>query len=437
MKIMKLFLSLFLVNNIFAQNNNWQLFTNTEIGIQSSSITCVAEDKTGNIWIGTSGEGIFEFDGNNWVQYDTSNSPVTVNYIWTITVDSFNNKWFGTFGDTAGLIKFDNQNWTVYDLADFGIEGTTIFSIAIDSTNNLWMGTYWDGLVMFDTDSTWKIYNSGNSGLLQPQEEINCVAIDKSNRLWYGSDGWGGGMFDLDSTWLYFTNFNTIDPVLLSAGFDKFHNTWYGGWSFIVKIDSNLNITQFDYNSESAERYTCLVPDSGKVIWFASQMEGFLKLDFSTGEQWEKLFPKSYGLENIGCTGLMKDRKGNLWVGYNNGYLAVFNPEGITNIKNSPQDIPVKYFLYQNYPNPFNPTTTIKYSIPTSSPLAKGRTEVGFVSLKVYDVLGREVATLVNEKQSPGNYEVTFNAVGLPSGIYFYKLTAGNFTEAKKMVLMK
>ena len=75
MKIMKLFLFLFLVNNIFAQNNNWQLFTNTEIGIQSSSITCVAEDKTGNIWIGTSGEGIFEFDGNNWVQYDTSNSP--------------------------------------------------------------------------------------------------------------------------------------------------------------------------------------------------------------------------------------------------------------------------------------------------------------------------------------------------------------------------
>ncbi len=97
--------------------------------------------------------------------------------------------------------------------------------------------------------------------------------------------------------------------------------------------------------------------------------------------------------------------------------------------------------LFQNYPNPFNPTTTIKYSIPTSSPLAKGRTEEEFVTLKVYDVLGREIKTLVNKKQSPGNYTVEFNAAsaagGLPSGLYFYKLTAGSFSQTKKMILMK
>ncbi len=100
-------------------------------------------------------------------------------------------------------------------------------------------------------------------------------------------------------------------------------------------------------------------------------------------------------------------------------------------------ELPGRFELLQNYPNPFNPTTTIKYSIPTSSPLAKGRTEEGFVTLKVYDVLGREIKTLVNKKQSPGNYTVEFNAANLPSGLYFYKLTAGSFSQTKKMILMK
>ncbi len=93
--------------------------------------------------------------------------------------------------------------------------------------------------------------------------------------------------------------------------------------------------------------------------------------------------------------------------------------------------------LYQNYPNPFNPTTTIKYSIAPSSPLAKGSTEEGFVTLKIYDVLGREIATLVNKKQYPGNYTTTFNSGNLPSGVYFYKLSAGDHTKVRKMVLLR
>lgn len=88
---------------------------------------------------------------------------------------------------------------------------------------------------------------------------------------------------------------------------------------------------------------------------------------------------------------------------------------------------PSTFNLEQNYPNPFNPSTTIRYSIPTSE----------FVTLKVYDVLGREVQTLVNEEKATGSYEVSFNAAGLSSGIYFYKLQAGSFIETKKMILIK
>jgi len=85
------------------------------------------------------------------------------------------------------------------------------------------------------------------------------------------------------------------------------------------------------------------------------------------------------------------------------------------------------YTLSQCYPNPFNPTTNITYSIP----------ELSFVTIKVYDVLGNEIATLVNEEKPAGIYEVEFDAAGLPSGIYFYKLQTGNIIETKKMLLLK
>ena len=89
--------------------------------------------------------------------------------------------------------------------------------------------------------------------------------------------------------------------------------------------------------------------------------------------------------------------------------------------------LPKEYNLAQNYPNPFNPLTKIRFGIP----------QAGFVTLKVYDVLGNEVATLVNEEKPAGSYEVEFDATLLTSGVYFYKLQAGSFVETKKMILLR
>ncbi len=99
----------------------------------------------------------------------------------------------------------------------------------------------------------------------------------------------------------------------------------------------------------------------------------------------------------------------------------------IVGVEDKPDEVVNKYSLSQNYPNPFNPTTTIKFSILHSQ----------FSTLKVYDILGREVTTLVNEVKSPGTYEVEFNASQLASGVYFYRLTAGDFMQTKKMMLLK
>jgi len=102
---------------------------------------------------------------------------------------------------------------------------------------------------------------------------------------------------------------------------------------------------------------------------------------------------------------------------------------------------PIVFALFQNYPNPFNPSTTIKYTIPnvtlSASSRAESRDEGSRVQLRIYDVLGNEVTTLVDEYKPAGSYEVNFDAKSLSSGVYFYKLQAGGFIEIKKMTLLK
>ena len=96
------------------------------------------------------------------------------------------------------------------------------------------------------------------------------------------------------------------------------------------------------------------------------------------------------------------------------------------------ETLPTEFKLEQNYPNPFNPSTTIKYSIPNV-----GNENLRSVQLKIYDVLGREVTTLVNKEQKPGNYEIKFEAKNLSSGIYYYRITVGSFVKTMKMILIK
>ena len=88
--------------------------------------------------------------------------------------------------------------------------------------------------------------------------------------------------------------------------------------------------------------------------------------------------------------------------------------------------------LYQNYPNPFNPSTKIKYEIPSNV-----KSETSNVKLIIYDILGNQMAVLVNNEQKPGIYEIEWNANNDPSGVYYYKLTAGNYSETKAMILIK
>ena len=116
----------------------------------------------------------------------------------------------------------------------------------------------------------------------------------------------------------------------------------------------------------------------------------------------------------------------NGWAVGNNGVILKYN-SSLVSVNNLNSVNPESFILQQNYPNPFNPKTVINYELRVTSN----------AKLRVFDVLGNEVAELVNEKQNAGSYSVEFDGSGFASGIYFYKLTAGEFSETKRMILLK
>jgi endo-1,4-beta-xylanase len=148
------------------------------------------------------------------------------------------------------------------------------------------------------------------------------------------------------------------------------------------------------------------------ILWKHPGVKGITNWDYLEGQTWQTT---CYLVRSDGTA-----RPALLW-------LAQFVKDNPMGVEETASTLPSSYELGQNFPNPFNPATTIRYNISKASK----------VELRVFDLLGREVQNLVNTAQPPGQYSVTFNALDLASGVYFYRLTAGTFTETKKLMLLK
>ena len=244
-----------------------------------------------------------------------------------------------------------------------------------DSNNNLIeeLGQDWDGSNWVDSSRNTYTYDSNNNLI----EELG-QNWDGSNWVNYGKE-----------TYTYDSNNNLIEEI--EQEWDG--SNWVNSWKYTHTYDSNNNLI------EKITQY-----------WI--------------GSNWVNLFKyiNTYDSNNNLIESLNQIWDGSNWV---NTHRSLYS-HSPTDVEEIPGEIKT-YSLSNNYPNPFNPSTTIKYQIPKS----------GLVTLKVYNVLGKEITTLVNEEKSVGSYEITFDASGLSSGIYFYKLSADNFQQTKKMILLK
>jgi hypothetical protein len=195
------------------------------------------------------------------------------------------------------------------------------------------------------------------------------------------------------------------------------------------------------------EAYSLAVDGSGNVYVTGESFGSGTWQDFATikynssgVQQWVQRY-NGPGNGSDGATSLAVDGSGNVYVtggivaspDDNYATIKYSQPIGIIPISN---EIPEAFRLEQNYPNPFNPVTRIRFDNPPS-PLSERGDRGGFVRLIVFDILGREVAVLVNEQLNPGTYEVEWHAGNFPSGVYYYELAAGEFRQTNKMILVK
>ncbi|MCW8817555.1 MAG: SBBP repeat-containing protein [Ignavibacteriaceae bacterium] len=360
------------------------LFGTTQLVCSGNTDVFVAKyDTSGNLtWVKNFGESIYDYsegisadsNGNIFLTGRFVENPLPQFYDSDIFVAKYN-----ALGDLIWIKTV------------FGNSDDSGQSISADEYGNSYVTGHFSDFAVFGTIP---IYSSG-------YEDIFIAKYDAiGNCIWVKS--YGGSEYD------------------------------YGGYGISTDATGNSYITG-SFHGNSADIIIAKYGTYGNLIWV-------IEAGGSLFDEGQSIATDGYG--NIYVTGYFRDSAMfDTTQLVSAGGKDIFITKINTTVTSSEENLlPTEIQLHQNYPNPFNPTTKIKYTIPTppvSPPLVKGRTKEGFVTLKVYGILGREIATLVNEEKPAGEYEVEFNAANLPSGIYFYQLKDGEFVQTRKMVLLK
>jgi len=266
-----------------------------------------------------------------------------------------------------------------------------------------------------------------------------------SSDIGYFSEKWGGR----ENQGISKTNDggNNWNVVGADIGVDiiKFYNEDIGlatkGNSLFFTTDGGFTWKEKESTSLDGGNDIEFLPNNPSYVWFVDGWQHHIFYSNDTGKTW--ISQTSPVTDLVGRDIVFTDEN-NGWILSDNGILLHTNNNGgkITDVKEEiPSSLPANFELSQNYPNPFNPATTIGYSIPLSKGvgdlLKNSLSAFGVVTLKIYNVLGKEVTTLVNEVKPSGNYTIEFKAVNLPSGVYYYQLKTENFIQTKKMILLK
>ncbi len=430
---------------ICAQEINWIKYTTQNSGLPSNYINTILVDENNTKWVGCN--GLVKFDGEFWIVYDTTNSELPSNLIYSLTEDFFGNLWIGT---GKGLAKFDRaNNWEIFTTENSDLPSEVVTSLKADSVG-IWVGamdfvTYVNGGLGYYNGSSWLVYKKENSPL--PDNRIFSLNISNST-LWVGT---ANGLAELhNGIWNVFQqDTSTLDASdnIAAISFDSSDNIWVACQAMpqilapvieggLAKFDGSDWMVYTYHNSpfpENANSVKFVYSDRFNNIWSAlwfqdefvsSQGYGEALARFNTKNGWVFY---TYPLvdPNIHC--ITMDNSNHLWLGTESGLIEMIDST-LTDIYDETDfRIQHNYKLAQNYPNPFNPVTNIEFTV--SHP--------GFVTLKVYDIIGNEIVNLVNDSRNAGIYNIKFDGSDLASGIYFYVLRSGDFVQSKKMLLLK
>ncbi|MCL4548189.1 MAG: YCF48-related protein [Bacteroidetes bacterium] len=441
---------------------NWEITTEIKTPSNSSRLTSIYSEKEKVLVVGTEGNILRSKDlGFSWNSLKNE-LPIYYGHLEGVTfVDSlkgfvYGQQW-GTFPESNPLLisTYDGgKTWEKKNSPD-------LFGLVFMKDNNgmLW-GAGYKGLYKSSDDwETWtQVPLLKDEGVPRDLVFINSKKIVLLvNNKYYESDDEGESWFSSitfkvqflkrlvkvnENRWVLLAHEGVTDQCYVTNDAGK---SWdlmerkftdmqfindrvgYGIDSVIYKtMDGGVTwgVVTSSMKSKTYWTSTLFFYDE-KIGWLSSG--NFLYYTNDGGNSWYQEFGIK-GYPNVPeLSSLSIVDKSHVWAVRSNGCIYKLSKSVITAVVQTNSVFPQNFDLLQNYPNPFNPTTTIKFSIPNSQ----------FATLKVYDMLGREVATLVNEEKAPGNYEVKFDGSNLSSGVYFYRLQAGSFSQTKKFVLVK
>lgn len=413
-----------------------------------------------------------------WVKKATGNAAD--DFAWDIAIDkhsniyltgsfvgrmNFGNYFLNSMGNNdIFIVKYNDNGTCIWAKRAGGEEGDVGFGLAVDDSQNVFVTGYFQGLANFGTRNihSFGVANSADifltklnsDGIFQWVKQYGGIEAEIAYGISLSND-----YIDLTGSFYGTPLFDTTS--IISKGYRDI---------FLAKFDHNGR-TKFvkSAGSSSTDDGKGVIENSSGNTYICGNFKvsaSFDSINLTSLGGWDLFVAKydihgnilwvlPYGTPNNDfCFNLTADKSGNIFViGTTNDEYTSFNIGHdffIGKIKDifvsvdSSDDLfiyPNHFSLSQNYPNPFNPNTKIRYTIP----LQGGDERGGSVTLKVYDVLGNEVATLVNEYKPAGSHEVEFSARGgqavngrqLASGIYLYQLKAGEFVETKKMILLR
>ncbi|HEX2787538.1 MAG TPA: T9SS type A sorting domain-containing protein [Ignavibacteria bacterium] len=424
-------------------------------------------DSLKNVYIGGS-LTLLKYNTNGVIQWERRDSLGG----WHISTDAMMFDSSGYIMTTGVVVasggfycvvsKFEPQNGNLIWRSLYPILNGDVYAMSIDKNQNVvvcgkrgesFEPTYYDFFVLkFDHSGNFVWYRTYTSTGQFTTDLAYDVTTDDSCNVYATGVGDPGGPFEIvtikyDSSgtqkWIktYSNSFGSIGSHVL---LDKLGNVIVAGYN-------NGNDIVIKYANDGSEMWTRLMPDGNYHPAFALDTLNNIYIASARARgswgdlqvykynpngilQWHLIYP---GAGNTGQLprDMIVDKNGYVYTtgsGFGLGggtgvKMSTFKISQVTGINILSENIPNKYSLSQNFPNPFNPTTRINFSIPNS----------GFVSLKVYDMLGREVSVLVNEKLTAGEYSYDFDAGILQSGIYFYCFQANKFSKTNKMILLK